>query len=347
MGNRANFVIVQDHDWQLYYSHWAGCRMLDALIGGPDLALGYAASLRRWEKNDWCAATWADGGAVVDLDRRRVLFFGEPLMVEMNVRRALISALATVWPGYEICWAYDGTEELAGCVGAQLRPYEWNRQPTLKLARGRNHLCHLIAVVDAEGQLRFWPLWWHLSKAWHGPALLDKLPGPGIRRIKLGTIPEGGAHIGLRRKTLGAWQTADTMGFFQALPELWPGWQTEVGEDRYEEHVKRCDGALRVPELDVVAGASTALRCGSASGYSKASRAARLGISPHSRCCWRPSHPASWSAPMPWATAGSAQPRLSGLASSARATWCDPFMLNPRSPSVGGTICLVERYQWL
>ena len=88
MGNRANFVIVEDQDWQLYYSHWGGCRMLDALIGGPELALRYAASLRRCEKNEWCDPTWADGGTVVDLDRRRVLFFGEPLMVEMNERRA-------------------------------------------------------------------------------------------------------------------------------------------------------------------------------------------------------------------------------------------------------------------
>ena len=82
MGNRANFVIVKDQDWQLYYSHWGGCRMLDALIGGPELALRHAASLRRCEKNEWCDPTWADGGAVVDLDRRRVLFFGEPLMVD-------------------------------------------------------------------------------------------------------------------------------------------------------------------------------------------------------------------------------------------------------------------------
>ena len=48
------------------------------------------------------------------------------------------------------------------------------------------------------------------------------------------------------------------MGFFQALPELWSGWQTEVWEDRFEEHVKRCDGALRVPELNVVAGVESA-----------------------------------------------------------------------------------------
>ncbi|WP_235682474.1 hypothetical protein [Mycolicibacterium poriferae] len=51
MGNRANFVIVKDQDWQLYYLHWAGCRMLDALIGGPELALRYAESLRRCDEN--------------------------------------------------------------------------------------------------------------------------------------------------------------------------------------------------------------------------------------------------------------------------------------------------------
>ena len=154
MGNRANFVIVKDQDWQLYYSHWGGCRMLDALVGGPDLALRYAASLRRCEKDEWCDPTWVDGGAVVDLDRHRVLFFGEPLMVEMNERRALMRVLAMVWPDYEISWAYDGTVELADYVGAPLSPYTWDRKPTLKLARERDQLCHLVSVVDAEGQLR-------------------------------------------------------------------------------------------------------------------------------------------------------------------------------------------------
>jgi hypothetical protein len=258
MGNRANFVIVKDQDWQLYYSHWGGCRMLDALIGGPDLALRYAHSLRPCAKDEWVSPSWADGGAVVDLDRRRVLFFGDELMVEMQERRALMCTLAAVWPEYAICWAYDGTAELAGYVGAELPPDTWDRQPKLRLARDRNALCHLVSVVDATGRLRMWPLWWHLSKAWHGPSLLDKLPGRGVQRLTLGKIPEGGVHIDVPRKTLGAWQTADTMGFFQALPDLWRGWQTECWEDRYDEHVKRCRGVLRLPELDLYAGIDSA-----------------------------------------------------------------------------------------
>jgi hypothetical protein len=232
--------------------------MLDALVGGPELALRYAQSLRQCAKDEWVDPIWADGGAVVDLDRRRLLFFGDGLMVEMPERRALMSVLAAVWPDYAICWAYDGTAELAGYVGAGLPPHDWDKQPKLRLARDRNALCHLVSVVDAEGQLRMWPLWWHLSKAWHGPALLDKLPGRGVRSLTLGKIPEGGVHIDVPRKTLGAWQTADTMGFFQALPDLWGGWQTECWEDRFEEQVIRCNGALRVPQLDLAAGVDSA-----------------------------------------------------------------------------------------
>lgn len=254
MGNRANFVIVKDGDWQLYYSHWAGCRILDALIGGPDLALRYAQALRRCARDQWVDPLWADGGAVVDLDRRRVLFFGDELMVEMAERRALMEVLAAVWPGYSIGWAYDGTTELAGYVGAELPPCAWDMRPGLRLARDRNALCHLVSVVDAAGQIRMWPLWWHLSKAWHGPALVDRLPGRGVRSLTWGTIPEGGLHIDVPRKALGAWQTADTMGIFQALPQLWDGWQAECWEDRFEEQVRRCQGALRIPGVDVAAG---------------------------------------------------------------------------------------------
>jgi hypothetical protein len=259
MGNRANFVVVQDQAWQLYYSHWAGCRIVDALIGGPELALRYAQSLRHCPKDQWVDPLWADGGAVVDLDRRRVLFFGDELMVEMDARRALMGVLAAVWAGYSIGWAYDGTAELAGYVGAQLPPYTWDRQPHVRLAHDRNSLCHLVSVIDEAGQLRMWPLWWHLSKAWLGPTLVQKLPGDGLRRLSLGRIPEGGVHIDVARKTVGAWHTADTMGIFQALPELWPEWRTECWEDRFEEQAARCRGALRLPPLDLAAGADRAL----------------------------------------------------------------------------------------
>lgn len=258
VGNRANFVIVKDQDWQLFYSHWAGCRMLDSLTAGPEFALRYVQSLRPRAKNEWVSPMWADGGAVVDLDRRRLLFFGDELMVGMAERRAMMNVLTDMWPGYAIGWAYDGTAELAGYVGAEVRPETWTKSFELQLVPDRNAMCHLVSTVDGAGRVRMWPLWWGTSVAWQGPAVMDRLPGRGVRRLTLGMIPEGGLHIDLARKEMGAWQTADTMGIFQAIPELWRGWRTQCWEDRFEQQVARCDGALRLPELDLAAGAASA-----------------------------------------------------------------------------------------
>ena len=82
MGNRANIVLVDRDGWQLRYSHWAGCRMLDALLAGPGMAERY---IRAQEVGKfWTDELWADGGLVLDLAERTLLFFGEELMATMN-----------------------------------------------------------------------------------------------------------------------------------------------------------------------------------------------------------------------------------------------------------------------
>jgi hypothetical protein len=59
MGNRANLVLVDGDSWQLRYSHWAGCRMLDALIAGPEMAKRYI--LAQKVASFWTDELWADG----------------------------------------------------------------------------------------------------------------------------------------------------------------------------------------------------------------------------------------------------------------------------------------------
>lgn len=260
MGNRANFVVVENGDWRLYYAHWAGCRILDALIGGPELALRYAGSLRACSQSQWLDPAWADGGVLIDLDRSRLLFFGDELMVDMAQRRAMLAVLPDLWRGYSVGWAYDGLAELAAYVGVDGYVGRGDVIPQLRLAKKRNTLCHLVSVVNDAGRLRLWPLWWQLSKAWHGPALLDRLPGPGLSRIRLHTIPEGGVHVDVARKTVGEWHTSDNMGICTELPKVWPGWRTESWGDRFEEQARRCGRALRLPGLDVVAGADRAVQ---------------------------------------------------------------------------------------
>jgi hypothetical protein len=258
MGNRANLVIVEQGDWSLHYSHWGGGRMLDALAFGPDFALRYIKAHRLCGQGEWTSPLWADGGALVDVDQRRLLFFGDELMTTMPERRAMLEVLTLTWPDYSVGWAYGGTDEIAAYVGAERRWEIGRSGQQLRLARGRDGLCQIVSVVGSDGALRLWPLWWGYSAAWQGPSLLNRLPGKGISRTRREMIPESGLHVDVPKRRVGAWVTTEARGLCDLLQDRWLGWQADFWEDRYEEQFRRCAGALRVPELDVAAGTTAA-----------------------------------------------------------------------------------------
>lgn len=252
MGNRANIVLVDRDGWQLRYSHWAGCRMLDALLVGPEMAERY---IRAQEVGKlWTDELWADGGLVLDLAERKLLFFGEELMATMNERRAIFELLAIMWPGYSISWAYDATAEIAAYVGASLPMCDIPSQPELTLADDTTRLHHLVTVLGADGMTRAWPLWWGSSAAWHGTELLEVLPGAGFHALELGRIPESGVHVDVPGKALGVWLTNPDPGLFRWLGRLWPGWRIDRWDDRYEEQFLRCGPSVTAPELDLTSG---------------------------------------------------------------------------------------------
>lgn len=256
MGNRANIVLVDHDGWQLRYAHWAGCRMLDALLAGPEMAVRY---IRGQQTSDfWTDELWADGGLLLDLTERRLLFFGEELMATMNERRAMFEVLVLLWPGYTISWAYGATAEIAAYVGAQASLRDMPSEPELTLAEDTGRLHHLVTVIDRIGRVRAWPLWWGSSAAWLGPDLLDSLPGPGEPALQLGVIPESGVYVNVPNKTLGVWMTRPVPGLLRWLPQLWPGWRTEFWEDRFEEHLRRCGGQITAPMVDIDSGVAEA-----------------------------------------------------------------------------------------
>ena len=94
MGNRANFVVVQDQDWRRYYAHWAGCRMLDALCGSAprlsdlDLAAG-GESAQTWIRKP-VYQSYADSPAGHIAELAKLL---EPLAPGLSVQRTPLSTV--------------------------------------------------------------------------------------------------------------------------------------------------------------------------------------------------------------------------------------------------------------
>jgi hypothetical protein len=155
MGNRANFVIVKDQDWQLYYSHWAGCRILDALIGGPELAMRCARSLRG-------CANYFDG---MVRPRSWARLAGEsPVPVGTGAPGSRPRFVIERWR------AKRGVESLFGgskCAGRSVT---------------RRESCSLVTITTEEP-----------SRSCHGEGLCLSSPGPGsARRVLPGY---GGRHV--------------------------------------------------------------------------------------------------------------------------------------------------------
>lgn len=257
MGSRANMVVVENGDWTLYDAHWVGDRMLDVVAFGPEYAVRYIRAYDEWSDTGWTEPISASGGVLIDLDRRRMLFFGEELAATMDERRAILDILPRMWPGYEIGWAYGGTDELVDYVRDDRH---WARgRAGVRLSRVGDYtdLCHLVSVVHPEHGLRLRALTWGYSAAWQGPSMLDTLPYKGAKQMRRIAIPESGVHVDVEKRTVGVWTTSEARGLFDSMPQLWSGWRTECWDDRYEEQVARCGGALRVPALDLVEGLAT------------------------------------------------------------------------------------------
>ncbi|MCO5994807.1 hypothetical protein [Actinoallomurus rhizosphaericola] len=110
MGNRANFVLVDDTGWRLYYDHWAANQICSVLVAGPEAATRFITAQLRRAPDEWLNDVWGEGGAVVDHRTRRLVFFGDDLMMDLPPKRAFLRLLPLTWPagtsaGRTTAWA--------------------------------------------------------------------------------------------------------------------------------------------------------------------------------------------------------------------------------------------------
>lgn len=263
-------MVVDGHGWRLYYSHWAANGIYRRLAAGPDAALAFVEAQHRTD--EWLDDTWAEGGVLVDTVARRLVWYGNDVMIDLPVRRAFGRLLAETWPGWRVDWAFDGIGDLAAYVGvdrAAVRSVSRDRlaaDPTvawelddLLLADGTEPEVNaqgsyeLLTVRTGEG-VRSWVLDHPADghPAWVGPRLLDRLPGPGYPRVRLTGLPDVGLHVDVPARTAGVWVGWTCPGLLAELDDRWPGWTVTFWGDRVERQVRAVDGTVVMPVVDEV-----------------------------------------------------------------------------------------------
>jgi hypothetical protein len=263
MGSRANYVIVDEQGWRLYYSHWGAARIHAQLAAGPTYARRFIEEQQRCEPAGWLDDMWAEGGVVMDAAARRLLFFGGyGDMHQIGFRRAYFALLGQTWPGWTVSWAYKGIGEIASYVDVILvsDPLAYTVDSAATAEAQADDLAEgywtLLTVRSQADLVRAWAVTAYRPEhlAWGGEQLLTVLPEPGLARESFdGAPPTCGLHLDLPGRRLG-WWTAAGSGPHELVPPRWPGWAVEFWEDRYEEQVTACAGSVHLPAIDPLRG---------------------------------------------------------------------------------------------
>jgi hypothetical protein len=278
MGQRANLIVASGESYELYYTHWRANTLDSDLFWGPDAAIEFVRSQRtQVEGAEWLDNVWAEGGAVIDPSRRRLVWFGgEDIVHDVPLRRVHLDLMRELWPGWTIEWAVEGIADMARCVGQPLEPL---------LVRKYEREEHSIELVDpeepdwircilssrsADDQWKVHATDGYLDEiALSGPRLVDAfvaadLPDRYDYAARTNTFPTGGLHIDAREKRVELWCAAPEEELERRFADAWPGWSARWHRDRFEAHEEILGDRIVLPRASeeelVAAVRSIALR---------------------------------------------------------------------------------------
>lgn len=262
MGQRANLILVEGREYQLFYSHWCANTLPRDLFWGPEHALAFIRIQRAVDDSGWLDEVWAEGGAVVDLDRKHFLLYGgEDVLYDVPLRRIYLELLAQVWKGWTVRWAYEGIADLADYVGyprdrVLSKGDRDSSDDTLTLPEQKDWTDLVASARFGDKTVLLYPLAGDVaSYLCSGSKLVDNLHTPnGLPRLLLDewttAFPSGGFHLDLPAQRLEFWLARDAPDIGNRVAKAWPGWKTQWHHDRYEMQLECAEGLLRFPFQD-------------------------------------------------------------------------------------------------
>lgn len=122
MGERANLILIDNFDYEIYYNHWCAIIIPEIVFFGPQITKEFIQRQAISTKYEgWLDMVWAEGGILLDCIERRLLFFGgELLCYDIPLREVYLEVLQYSWEGWDIKWAYSGICDLAMYVNFPL-----------------------------------------------------------------------------------------------------------------------------------------------------------------------------------------------------------------------------------
>ncbi|MEW1643935.1 hypothetical protein [Streptomyces sp. NPDC091219] len=237
MGARAQYVVVENGTWQRYYSHWAANRVAADLLPSPAAATRCFRAHR--EIDEWLDDVWCEGAALVDHDRRVLLWFAH--VGDWADHLAVRAVLALTWPGWDVRFAHDGLGDLTHHLGlgrdltrspGWFEIFEPVGFPYTEYAESSS----VVSVRLPDGSVRAWGSDWEpVESLAGGPGVIDLVvaspPTPALT-----DMPEGGVHFDPQARTVSLWAVRTVAGIHDWPLPRWENWDLDFrGDDHTQQ----------------------------------------------------------------------------------------------------------------
>ena len=267
MGQRANLVIIENGMYELYYDHWCANSLDSYLFWGPEETVSF---IRKHdpEKAYWLNDVWCEGGALVDLDRKKLLFFaGGEIKWDVLQRSVYIELLSKMWKNYEVEWADYGVIDLAGYVG-----YDWKELLNDSIRdEGANvessfdneddhYIRGVLSIYDKDNGMKVFPLYSEENELIFrdGMEVIEYVSNKESKEKVFEEksyedyqIPVFGMHIDTEKKEMFFWEP-NTMhpDDNYKIVKSWSGWKVLCFYDDYQKHAELLNNISIFPVID-------------------------------------------------------------------------------------------------
>ncbi|MFC9331679.1 hypothetical protein [Kitasatospora sp. NPDC057015] len=254
MGARAQYVVVENGTWQRYYSHWAANRVVDDLLPGPAAATRCFRANR--ETGEWLDDVWCEGAALVDQDRRILLWFAfADSWADHLASRAV---LARTWPGWDVRFAHDGMGDLTHHLGLGrdlTRPPGWFEtfEPSWFAETDNTEPSSVVSLRLPDGSVRAWgssrePIE-HVSD---GPGLIDLLAASAATPPPT-DMPYGGVHFDPQARSVSLWAVQTVAGIHDWPLPGWENWTLDFRGDDHSQQAGLLPADVSFPQPSLAA----------------------------------------------------------------------------------------------
>lgn len=244
VGHRACYAVIEDRTPAFYYSHWGALTTPQVVLAGPEETITY---IRHLESHTGLLDNrWAEGGILIDLDSRVLMFYGgQAIRYTPYLRRLLLRLLQRVWSGWTVEYIRFGMVDFARHLGIDsANVLTTDRQggareitlDELHAAHPAEFECSLATATWPDGTVSDYRFAYEARAiAALGSGLLSALqqrapvafPHEG-EESEYGVNLDSGVYIDAPKKTIWVWDDSELdPRWLEDIGYAWPGWHVE------------------------------------------------------------------------------------------------------------------------